>query len=467
MIRREWILAVVFGALWVLGLGAYPLLESTEGRYGSVATTMVRTGDWLEPNYDGAPLFTKPPLAYWTGAVAISLRPASETALRLVSSLWWLLAAWISLRLALAAGLSPRAARWAGIFTALSPLAVAQGHMNTGDIHLWVGVLLVQLGWLESRWPTRRRAVLVGSGWALGFLAKGHMVLFWTLLPALGTGLWLRRRGPRWRQSLGHPLAWVLFLALAAPWFVVVTGRHPSLIGYWLGSETVARVASTAHGRAEPWWYFLPQVPLLLLPWWPELARGLRRGGGDPVHRTFWAIWILLPLLIFSLSGSKRPNYLLPMIVPLALFAASGIERGRSWGRPLRTGVWAAIVLAFPFVLARTDLAPPTRTLVRRASLEPAPLVCFDVDPSSLTFYRGEPAPIYDRDPHNPFAPRRDAETETAELRAWVERGAIFLVRDRDVPRLSARTETGFETLLEARGLRLVRPLAPAVVDSL
>ncbi|MCX5759207.1 MAG: UDP phosphate-alpha-4-amino-4-deoxy-L-arabinose arabinosyl transferase, partial [Candidatus Hydrogenedentes bacterium] len=45
--------------------GSHGLLESTEGRYAEAAREMLETGNWLVPQLDYHPHWTKPPLAYW------------------------------------------------------------------------------------------------------------------------------------------------------------------------------------------------------------------------------------------------------------------------------------------------------------------------------------------------------------------------------------------------------------------
>lgn len=380
-------------AVWLIGLAVYPLLESTEGRYASVAWTMAHGGSWIEPRFGGAPLFTKPPLAYWAGAGALTILPDATWSVRLPATLMLLCCVWLTWRLALIVGLDEARARGSALMAGLSPLAVAQGHMTTGDIFLWAGVLIAFTGLLSPSLGRLTRAVGVGLGLALGFLAKGQMVLFWIVLPLL---IWsLVPGGDRrcWRR-LVHPQTIGVFLVLAAPWFVVVLHRYPDLLGYWLGSEVRDRLLTATHSRSEPWWYFLPQVPLLMLPWLSEWWRGLRRSRIGRDYHILLLAWVLGPLLVFSFSGSKRPNYLLPMVTPLALLAGQGwpAHPGR-WLR-WRAGIWVVIVLAWPFALALGPWGPPTRDLAAAATGGGHSLVAYRAQPSSLTFYQRQDVPL-------------------------------------------------------------------------
>src|SRR5688500_1334271 len=81
--------AVVAGAAGLLvgflllsaGIGTRGLMETSEGRYGSMAAEMARSGDFVVPRINGVKRFEKPPLSIWAMATSLALLGESEWAL--------------------------------------------------------------------------------------------------------------------------------------------------------------------------------------------------------------------------------------------------------------------------------------------------------------------------------------------------------------------------------------------------
>ena len=117
---------------FVRWIGARGLFETSEGRYGSIAAEMSRSGDWIIPRLNGIAHFEKPPLSMWAMAASLRLFGESETALRLPG----VLAALVALACALSLGGGGARARWAGALALVSPLFFALAQVLTTDIYL-------------------------------------------------------------------------------------------------------------------------------------------------------------------------------------------------------------------------------------------------------------------------------------------------------------------------------------------
>ncbi|PKM14669.1 MAG: hypothetical protein CVV12_12645 [Gammaproteobacteria bacterium HGW-Gammaproteobacteria-2] len=202
-----------------------------------------------------------------------------------------------------------------------------------------------------------RQALLLWAALALAFLTKGPPGLLGIAALAIAAFTCpplrphLGRLGARW--------GWLLWLAIAAPWFVVLIVQHPGLLDYFLYDEVAARVLSDKHGRS-PGFYglisvYLPTLLLGSLPWGVRLLGALRRPWPGLAHLRsdpgLWLplLWFAVPLLVFFLAQSRMPLYLLPLWVPLALLIARTLPPGTprlprtSW---LLLGLWLGALIA-------------------------------------------------------------------------------------------------------------------------
>jgi 4-amino-4-deoxy-L-arabinose transferase-like glycosyltransferase len=349
------------------GLGSFPLMDPDEGRNAEVAREMAATGDWAVPHLNGLPYLDKPVLYFAAAAACIRGLGATAAAARLPALLFTLataaLAWWAARRF-----WGHPAAEVAALAAASSPLAVGFSRAVIFDSALSFFVSAATLCFLlaieaASREASRRPAALAWVAMGFGILTKGPVALVLPLLVAVPFGLW--RRAARRLFPLAGPL---LLLAVVAPWLVAMSVRVPGFLTYALVTETMARVATGQLNRTAPFWYFLPIVVAGTFPWvlaLPGVVRErLRRrdGGGLDPRTVFLILWLVLPLAFFSLSQSKRAQYVLPLVVPAALLLASACEAGRRLPR-LRTlaaaeGGLGALLLAaasLPAVVGHVD----------------------------------------------------------------------------------------------------------------
>lgn len=345
---------VVAGLTW--NLGGYALLEPDEGRNAEIMREMATGGPWWLPRLNALPYVDKPLVHFAVGAVAVRVLGASETATRLPSLLFTLGT------LLVVGGLAwrtiGREAGWhAAIVTAATPFTLAYARTVILDATLTFFVtaalaaffLAVEAHEHADRWSL--------SGWAavaLGLLTKGPVALAFPLLVALPYAIWRRRLG-----VVLDPRGLLVLLALVLPWVFAMTTVVPDYARYVLAVETVERIGSDVLGRTEAWWYFLPVLVGAALPWTfllpqalPEAVRGLRARRLDP-RVVFALLWIVAPLVLFSLSRSKRPQYVLPLIPPVALLVALWWNRrGTRLPGARATGIAVSLVGASLMLLA-------------------------------------------------------------------------------------------------------------------
>lgn len=352
-------------ALWLAATaGRRPLMLPDEGRYVGVALEMLRSGSWAVPTLDGLPYFHKPPLFYWITAAAMGVFGphawAARAAPLLGAMAMTLAVAWFARR-----WISAAAARWSPWIVATMPFAYLGAQFANLDM-LVAGCITVAVLTLADAVlrapddPAAARSAL--AGWvamALGVLAKG---LIGIVLPLAVLLVWLAARPDRaaaWRAALGRLISGsgiAAFAVLAVPWFALVEARHPGFLNYFFVHHHLARFASGGFNNEQPWWFYLPVIALLGLPWtvllWPP-ARA-QRTSDQRVLQCLLVCWAAVVVVFFSLPRSKLIGYVLPALPPLALLIADHAERrfGAAPRRARRAFAATAVAVCLAGVLA-------------------------------------------------------------------------------------------------------------------
>jgi len=360
---RRLLLLLVAGALvWFASLGIRPLFNPDEGRYADIPAEMLAQQDFVVPHLDGLAYLEKPPLQYWLTAVSLAAFGHNEWAARLVTGL-------AAAATVLLVGLLGRRewgreqGLYAAFMTASMLLFLVMGQLITLDMLLtaWLTLATVAFCLAQGQRDVDRRAsrrwmLICWAAMGAATLTKG---LIGVVLPGAVLVLYtvLHRDWAVWRHlSIGAGLT--LYLALVLPWFVLVERAHPGALNFLIIHEHFQRYLTTVHARYHPWWYFLMILAAGSLPWLPQVARALFTGwratvpaGGFDTRRLLW-VSAAFTLVFFSLSDSKLPPYIVPMLPPLALLAAGNRSaRGRDLGRAALLQALCAIVLSVALVL--------------------------------------------------------------------------------------------------------------------
>src|SRR5205085_9039235 len=182
----------------------------------------------------------------------------------------------------------------------------------------------------------RKRLLLVGfhSFVGLSLLAKGVVGI---VVPFGVVGLYylLRRRWPR-RSALlslvwGVPLA----VAVSAIWYGPVIARHGwTFIDQFFIQHHFSRFVSNKYHHPQRFYFYLPILLMLVVPWTLFLVVsliGARRWNfreDSPLARlrVFSLAWLVLPVLFFSLSVSKLPAYILPVLPAAAVLVGERLK---------------------------------------------------------------------------------------------------------------------------------------------
>ncbi len=332
------VVGLVLGVVLVLPffacLGSWPLIEPDEGRNAEVAREMLALGHWSVPHFNFLPYLDKPVLLFWAIAGAFKAFGVGEFAARLPSAV----AAVVTIAVTGLLGrrlLGTRGGVTASIVIATAPLVLTFGRLVIFDMPLTALITATLWCLVEARLggDARRWWPLAGVMMGLATLTKGPVGIALPLVAwCAGRGALPRPRRPA--DALSLVLAVLAVIVLVVPWLVLVQSEQPTFLRYAVFDETLLRLVSPRRfNRAGPPWYYLVMLTWVLGIWGlvlaataPAIVRQHRARAGEAAGIAFAARVVAAILIFFTLSASKRPGYILPVMVPLALLVAAGIS---------------------------------------------------------------------------------------------------------------------------------------------
>jgi 4-amino-4-deoxy-L-arabinose transferase-like glycosyltransferase len=339
------LLVACCGFLFFYGLGAFGLIGADEPRYAQVAREMLDRHDWITPTLNGKPWLEKPPLYYWQAMLsygverALPLATADDQTARIPGALdaaLMIVAIYLFIR-----RLRPGGQLDAALITASCAGVIGFAHAASTDMPLTATFAIALLAWFA--WYEFRRRVDLAIFYialALGTLAKGPvapaLAAVIILLFAAGKHDWILIPRTLWISGIA------IFLAVALPWYIAVQLRNPDFFRVFILEHNLARFSTNVYHHPQPFWFYLPVFLLALMPWtlwliiavvervraiWRERAEAF--ASPEDSWALFLLIWMIVPVLFFSLSQSKLPGYILPAVPAGALLVAEYLATRR------------------------------------------------------------------------------------------------------------------------------------------
>lgn len=319
------IISLFFGVL----LGSRALSVPDEARYTEIPRYMVMSGDYITPRLNGIKYFEKPPLMYWLEASSIKLFGVQEWALR-----FW--PAFLSLLTCLATYFTASRlySRQVGIFAAIIMASSLLFNFISRLIILDVAVTcFLSLTLYSFLLATREKpgkgqtayliiffisaALSVLSKGLIGIVIPGAIIVLWALFTK------------QFQQILLAFKPWgiLLFLAVAAPWHILVAMRNPEFLWFYFVHEHFLRYLTSVHSRTQPVWFFVPLIIFGWFPWVGHFLVSLRdhlvqfwQSKAERTNElTFLFVWAGFIFAFFSVSNSKLIPYITPALPPLAI----------------------------------------------------------------------------------------------------------------------------------------------------
>lgn len=316
------ILFISFAIIYVMLLGAYPLLEPDETRYVTMARDMFTSGNYLTLYLNGEYFFEKPPLFFWLESL----------------SFWFF------------KDISEFTARFPVVILSLLPLGLlfflSEKVKNQKFAFLNSAILLTTLEYVLITKIAMLDSVLtslVSSSvlcyFFTFFVSEENKKYFWyscyilmglavlakgipgVVIPAgtILTGTIIFRT---YKETLKNmPAGIVLFLIIALPWHIIMLLKHGSLFfnEYIIKHHLMRFLGAEVIHRNEPVYFYFVTLLWGLFPWIFSLLSSLRKPrkfnleNGYDKFLVLNITAILVILLFFSCSGAKLITYILPV----------------------------------------------------------------------------------------------------------------------------------------------------------
>ncbi|MHC4447527.1 MAG: ArnT family glycosyltransferase [Planctomycetota bacterium] len=347
---------VAYALLVGLALANDAISHQDESYYLAASRTMLDTGGYLVPEFEGDARIKKPILYYWLMLPAQVLLGHGF---------------WSSRLLSLACGLGLLAVTWkvsAFFFEERSRRVAAVWMLASTDIvyryaHYAVPEMTLTLMLTSAHWaflsydraatqraPARRYLITFYGLMGLAFMTKGPVGIALPLLTAIAAYLVGRR--PRAIPKLFSIPGVLLLLAIICPWYVALVVRvgGETVLSMML-SEVAPRVGLGLGSLA--FFYFVPLCLLYYLPWtlfliaaaveWVQ-AKRVKAGLAELVQ-SFPFVWFATYFVFYSLFiVEKHQWYALQWAVPLVLMLAQMVNLRETV--PARPSLWGAFASA-------------------------------------------------------------------------------------------------------------------------
>jgi 4-amino-4-deoxy-L-arabinose transferase-like glycosyltransferase len=332
------VVLVACAFLFFFGLGAFGLVGADEPRYAQIAREMLARHDWIVPTLNGNPWLEKPVLLYWKVMNSYAIFGVHDWAARVPAAFH--ATAMVFVIFFFMRRFRPGSELDAAIISASCAAVIAFGRGASTDMLLSAPVCLALLAWWTWHETGKKLWLAVFYGMlAIGTLAKGPVA---PALAVLIVGAYtLARREPKiFLRSVWWP-GFLLYFAIALPWFVAVQIKVPQFFREFFLQHNLERFGTNRYQHSQPFWYYIPVFLMATIPWTifivsaivSAVKEGLKRirekstGTNADWLPVFLVIWALIPVLFFSVSRSKLPGYVLPGIPAAAMLAADWLHR--------------------------------------------------------------------------------------------------------------------------------------------
>jgi 4-amino-4-deoxy-L-arabinose transferase-like glycosyltransferase len=319
-------------AAWILpGLIGHGPWKPDEAVTFGVIYNMLGDGSWMVPAVAGETNFDYPPLYHWVAALcamlfgwALPLHDAARLATGVFMAVTLLYVHKTATRL-----FDERAGRITVLLTIGCLGLLVRAHQMQPEIAGLAGMAVALYGMTRIRSEPRKGGVTTGIGGAIIGLAIGIVPALMVPLMAIALLVFVgETRNRDFRRGILISLA--VMVPLLALYPIVLALRGTIEDRFWtdvimgapfLNADTRGAIAPTYFVQMLVW-YAMPAWPFALWLWWRDRAK-LR----DRIELALPLVAFVVTLLWLSFTREARDATAVAMLLPLALAAASALDR--------------------------------------------------------------------------------------------------------------------------------------------
>lgn len=338
------------------GLDFYPLLDVDETRYAIMARDMVNSFNWNNLMFNAEPFLEKPPLYFWlVGSSITFFNKFTEFAVRFPIALittfltfftYYLGKKVISRKFGMISALVLLSSVFFLIFSHIAILDMVLTVFMTSAIYCGFLTHFCEDKYKKYAWWYFYLfvGVAVLAKGILGFAIPFTVIFAYNFLTKTLKDMF---------KPVNILPGFIITLLVIIPWHAIMYAEYGSrfIKEYFLLHHFARFIDSANIGRQRPFWYFIPVFLMGFLPWTIvflafigegfkkliakfELAEGTLRvrlcklfdvQNNEQKLVLFASVYFIIVFLVFSISSTKLPTYILPV------FPAAALLTGYFW----------------------------------------------------------------------------------------------------------------------------------------
>jgi 4-amino-4-deoxy-L-arabinose transferase-like glycosyltransferase len=342
-LKGSYLITLALLTLFVVffGIGHNPIIDVNEGLYAEVAREMLTMHQYIVPHLNYVPYIEKPPLLYWLTALSYKLFGISSWSAHLVPALSLLgtsaAICWFSLKS------NDKNSAWLAtmiFLTGFGTILIAR----TILFDMLLTFLFSSAAFLFYLWYSKKQVGYLRFAYvflALAVLCKGFLAMVLAPAIVLLFLLWEKQSWSTMKKLFDWP-GLLLFFAIALPWHILAAIKLPGFTWHYVINEQLNRFTNHRFPHdyhTGPFYFYLPRILVYLFPWsLLFLTFLLKRCWQWDSLTKFLLLWLLVPLLFFSIAGDKGDYYMIIAMPALAILLARQLNRmaqyGMRWVKP-------------------------------------------------------------------------------------------------------------------------------------